>query len=160
MPKFDNITEVNNGSNSNRRHLICFISYIWHRDFLTFGVCYIVCIYLQVTFTHMCDLLTPILQKQTTRFRCPIPVPKRVMVALWRLSTNIEFRTLGHLFGIGRATACVIFHEVIHAIGDVLGPLYLRYNCTCLYSLILFTMMIILLLSKSMSIFERAEESY
>ena len=30
------------------------------------------------------------------------------MVTLWRLATNIEFRTLGPLFGIARGTACVI----------------------------------------------------
>jgi hypothetical protein len=28
--------------------------------------------------------------------RFPIPVGKRIMVSLWRLATNIEFRTLGH----------------------------------------------------------------
>ena len=60
--------------------------------------------------------------------RFPIPVGKRIMVSLWRLATNIEFRTLGHLFGINRGTACVVFHETIKAINTVLLPKYLKFS--------------------------------
>ena len=49
------------------------------------------------------------------------------MVILWRLATNIEFRTLGHLFGINCGTACVVFHETIKAINTVLLPKYLKF---------------------------------
>lgn len=49
------------------------------------------------------------------------------MVTLWRLATNIEFRTLGHLFGINRGTACVIFHNTIEAINTILSPKYLKF---------------------------------
>jgi len=46
---------------------------------------------------------------------------------LWRLATNIEFRTLGHLFLIARGTACVIFHDVIDAINITLQPKYIKF---------------------------------
>ena len=65
--------------------------------------------------------------RKTTRFGRPVEVKKRVMVALWKMASNIDFRSLGHLFGIGKATACIIFHEVVSAICDHLGPLYLRF---------------------------------
>ena len=64
----------------------------------------------QQTFNHICDQLAPLIQKRTMRFRSPVPVGKRVMLTLWRLATNIKFRTLGYLYGINRGTAYVIFH--------------------------------------------------
>ncbi|CAG2256295.1 unnamed protein product [Mytilus edulis] len=59
----------------------------------------------QQSFNHICDQLSVFIERMTTKFRSPHPVGKRVMVTLWRLATNIEFRTLGHLFGMGRSTA-------------------------------------------------------
>ena len=64
----------------------------------------------QQTFNHICDQLAPLVQKRTTKFRTPVPVCKRVMLTLWQLATNIEYRTLGHRFGVDRGTVCVIFH--------------------------------------------------
>ncbi|CAG2228172.1 unnamed protein product [Mytilus edulis] len=59
----------------------------------------------QQSFNHICDQLSVFIERMTTKFRSPHPVGKRVMVKLLRLATNIEFRTLGHLFGMGRSTA-------------------------------------------------------
>ena len=66
----------------------------------------------QQTFNHICDQLAPLVQKRTTKFRAPVPVCKRIMLTLWRLATNIEYRTPDHLFAVGRGTVCVIFHEI------------------------------------------------
>ena len=49
------------------------------------------------------------------------------MVTLWRLASNIEFRALGHLFGINRGTACAVFHETIKAMHTVFLPRYLKF---------------------------------
>ena len=54
--------------------------------------------------------------------RKAIPVEKRIAVALWRLSTNVEYRTIGHVFGISRSTMCVIVHEIFN---KVLTPMYM-----------------------------------
>jgi hypothetical protein len=81
----------------------------------------------QQTFNHICDQLAPLVQKRTTKFRTPVPVCKRVMLTLWRLATNIEYRTLGHLFGVCRGTVCVIFHEIIDAINAILQHSYLKF---------------------------------
>ena len=45
-----------------------------------------------------------------------VPVSKRVAVCLWRLAGNSEFRTVSHLFAIGRSTACTITNQVCRAI--------------------------------------------
>ena len=41
---------------------------------------------------------------------------KRVAVTLWFLATNAEYRTIAHLFGIGRSTVRVIVQETSRAI--------------------------------------------
>jgi hypothetical protein len=45
-----------------------------------------------------------------------ISVEKRVGVAIWRLATANEYRTLQELFGLGRSTACQIVAEFIVAV--------------------------------------------
>ena len=79
------------------------------------------------TYLMICNELGPVLERRHTNMRQSISVEKRVLVALWRLATNIEFRTLAHLFGIGRSTACEITHEVVEAINHVLLPKYLKF---------------------------------
>ena len=46
--------------------------------------------------------------------------------ALWRLGTNVECRTISHLFDVGLPSACVIVHEVCNTIVDVLLPKYIK----------------------------------
>ncbi|XP_041955269.1 protein ANTAGONIST OF LIKE HETEROCHROMATIN PROTEIN 1 isoform X2 [Alosa sapidissima] len=43
--------------------------------------------------------------KINTNYRMAVPVRKRVAIALWKLATaGIEYRTIGHLFGVGIST--------------------------------------------------------
>ena len=58
--------------------------------------------------------------------RAAIPVEKRVAITLWRLGTNVEYRTISHLFGVGVSTACVIVHDVCKSIVDVLLRKYIK----------------------------------
>jgi hypothetical protein len=81
----------------------------------------------QQTFMNICDMIRPHIEKALTKFRPAIPVEKRVMIALWKLATNIEFRSLAMLFNVGRSTACIIFHAVVKSINDVLGPKYIKF---------------------------------
>ena len=78
------------------------------------------------TFLYVCGEFCERIKKDDTIMRAAIPVKKRVAVALWRLATNCEFRTIGHLFGISRSTACVIVQEVCRAIVDVLMPKHIK----------------------------------
>ena len=63
------------------------------------------------TFSFLCEKLSPFISKEDTHLRQAIPVRKRVGVALWRLATNSDYRTIGHLFGISDASVCHITEE-------------------------------------------------
>jgi hypothetical protein len=54
-----------------------------------------------------------------------ISVEKRVAVTVWKLATNIEYRTLSALFGIGRSTVGDITIETCKAIAKLL-PRYVK----------------------------------
>ena len=43
-----------------------------------------------------------------------------------RLGTNIEYRSISHLCGVGPSSACVIVHQVCKAIVDFLAPQYIK----------------------------------
>ena len=48
-------------------------------------------------------------------------------LTLWRLATNIEYRTLSELFGIGRSTVCTIVVETCNMIATHLFPQYVCF---------------------------------
>ena len=79
------------------------------------------------TFNHLCQRLQSVIKKQSTTLRNPLPVEKRVAVTLWYLATPLEFRSIGHLFGIACCTACVIVHETCAAIVQVLLKSYISF---------------------------------
>ena len=72
------------------------------------------------TLNFICNELRPRLRRKHTRFRKPISVEARVGMALWRLGTGIDYRSIGQLFGVGRCTCCKITHSVCQAIVDLL----------------------------------------
>ncbi|KAJ7986834.1 hypothetical protein DPEC_G00332520 [Dallia pectoralis] len=39
------------------------------------------------------------MKRRDTSFRKCVPLKKRVAIALWKLATGTEYRTVGHLFG-------------------------------------------------------------
>uniref|UniRef100_A0A3Q3ASA1 DDE Tnp4 domain-containing protein n=1 Tax=Kryptolebias marmoratus TaxID=37003 RepID=A0A3Q3ASA1_KRYMA len=78
------------------------------------------------TFQNLCGVLQPYLTWQHTRYRRPHSVEICVAICLWRLATNLEFRSISHLFGVGILTCCLITQEVITAINTVLKPHYLK----------------------------------
>lgn len=78
------------------------------------------------TFSQLCDALRPWLTRQNTRYRKPVPVEVRVAVCVWRLATNLEYRSLSHLFGLGLSTCCVITQEVVTVINAILKPQYIK----------------------------------
>ena len=79
----------------------------------------------RVTFVYLCSKLAPRLQKLHC-VREPLSVELRVAVTLWRLGTNAEYRSIGHLFGVGLSTVFVAVREVCVAIVELLLPLYIR----------------------------------
>lgn len=65
----------------------------------------------KTTFTYLCQQLAPAMCRQDTVLRRAISVEKRIAVTLWCLATPCEYRTIAHLFGIGRSTVWDIVQE-------------------------------------------------
>ena len=57
--------------------------------------------------------------------RKAVPVEQRVALTLWFLSTNADYCTIGHLFGVSKSTVCIITKEVCATIVDKLLPKYI-----------------------------------
>uniref|UniRef100_A0A8C4QKS3 Zgc:113227 n=1 Tax=Eptatretus burgeri TaxID=7764 RepID=A0A8C4QKS3_EPTBU len=74
------------------------------------------------TFDYICHQLTPTLQRTDTNYRSCVPVRKRVAVAIWKLATNADYRRIGHLFWVGRSTACEITKQFCSAAIAILLP--------------------------------------
>ena len=80
----------------------------------------------ECTFNYICEELKPAIERQDTVMRRAIPVRQRVGIALWRLSTNSDYRTIAHLFGVSRSTVCVIVRDVCNAIVQLLLAKYIQ----------------------------------
>ena len=66
----------------------------------------------RATFDYLCHQLAPMIERQSTQLIIPIPVDQRVAIAIWCLATNVEHRTVGHLFGVSRATVCLVLKDL------------------------------------------------
>ncbi|XP_070552294.1 uncharacterized protein [Ptychodera flava] len=74
----------------------------------------------KATFRFLCNRLRDRINRIHTRFRSAVMVDQRIAITLWKLGTNCDYRTIGHLFGVGRSTVCEIFRETCKAICDEL----------------------------------------
>ena len=77
------------------------------------------------TFNFLCLQLTSVLQRREV-IRKPLSVEEKVAITLWRLGTNIEYRSIAHLFGVGLSTVCVTVREVCNAIVNTLFQRYIK----------------------------------
>ncbi len=65
--------------------------------------------------------------RQNTRMRKAIPVQRPVAFTIWCLATSVEYRTIGHLFGVARCTVCRIVQNTCAAIVKVLLKQYISF---------------------------------
>jgi len=77
-------------------------------------------------FNYLCRELQPHISKKHAHMREPVSVERRLAITLWRLATNIEYRSISQLFGLGRSTICTIVLETCKAITEVLLPKYVK----------------------------------
>ena len=79
----------------------------------------------RITFHFLCRELAPFLTKRHI-VRKPLSVDQRVAMCLWRLGTNVEYRTISHLFGVGLSTVCVAVHEVCNVLVEHFRSKYIK----------------------------------
>ena len=68
----------------------------------------------------LCDKLRPTIAKRDTIMRKAVTVEKRVAIALWFLATGADYKTIGHLFGVGD-------QECVLSITSLLLPQYIKF---------------------------------
>ncbi len=78
------------------------------------------------TFAYLCSKLRSAMERNDTIMRKAVSVEKRVVLTLWFLSTGSDYRTIGHLFGVSKATVCVATKQVCSVIMRVLLPTYVK----------------------------------
>ncbi|XP_067302878.1 uncharacterized protein [Pseudorasbora parva] len=74
------------------------------------------------TFAYLCNKVRPAMERQDTNFRVCVPLKKRVAIALWKLATGSEYRSVGHLFGASIATVCRCVQDFCAAAETLLVP--------------------------------------
>lgn len=64
---------------------------------------------------------------QDTNMRRAIPLDKRIAIALYRLASSAEERTVAHLFGVSRPSVNLIFREFCRVVVQRLEAQYVRF---------------------------------
>ncbi|XP_042149020.1 protein ALP1-like [Ixodes scapularis] len=78
------------------------------------------------TFRYLVDVCRPYMERQVTCMRETIAMEKRVGVALFKLCSTAEDRTVATLFGIGRSTVNELYREFCETIVAVLEPEWVK----------------------------------
>ncbi|XP_051579062.1 uncharacterized protein gpr132a isoform X1 [Myxocyprinus asiaticus] len=74
------------------------------------------------TFKSICTTVKPALERRDTAFRLCIPLEKRVAIALYKLASTSEYRTVGNLFAVSQTSVCRCVHEFCKAVITLLRP--------------------------------------
>lgn len=76
----------------------------------------------EATFTYLCNKLRPAMQRRNTSFRNCVPLRKRVAIALWKLATGSEYRSISQLFGVSTTTVWRCVKDLCAAAETLLMP--------------------------------------
>ncbi|CAF1487329.1 unnamed protein product [Rotaria sordida] len=82
------------------------------------------------TFSSLLQQIRPHIEKLDTNYRAAIPIEKRLACALYALGSSSEFRTIDHLFGIGKSTAREIFHEFCSVLVNKFFHRFIKFPTT------------------------------
>lgn len=80
----------------------------------------------QESFEYICCQLST-MGKRNTTYRLCVPLRKRVAIAIWKLATGGEYRTVSHLFGVGISTVCNCVQDFCDAVIRVLLPQHIKF---------------------------------
>ena len=79
----------------------------------------------RATFNFLCRELKCFLERQHV-VREPLSTEQRIAICLWRLGTNVDYRTISHLFGVGVSTVCVVLHDFCCAVVTHMAAKYIK----------------------------------
>lgn len=75
------------------------------------------------SFEDICCRLRHVLERKNTNFRLCVPVKKRIAIALWKLATGSEYRSVSQLFGVGVSTV----FNFCNAVTTALQPVHIKF---------------------------------
>ncbi|XP_016122431.1 putative nuclease HARBI1 [Sinocyclocheilus grahami] len=79
------------------------------------------------SFEYICCRLKHVLERRNTNFRLCVPVKKRIAIALWKLATGNEYRSVSQLFGVGVSTVFNCVQDFCNAVIKVLLPVHIKF---------------------------------
>ncbi|XP_034036739.1 protein ANTAGONIST OF LIKE HETEROCHROMATIN PROTEIN 1-like [Thalassophryne amazonica] len=79
------------------------------------------------TLSFLCNKLNPVMERRDTSFHRCVPLKKRVAIALWKLATGSEYRTIAQLFGVSITTVCRCVQEFCAVVETLLVPEQIRF---------------------------------
>lgn len=80
----------------------------------------------KTTFLSLCDILHSALVQQQCHYRKALSVEQPVAIYLWGLATNVEYRTISLLFGVGLSTACTVTNQTTGLIREKMLNVYIK----------------------------------
>ncbi len=58
------------------------------------------------------------MERHDTNLRKCIPLGKRIAIAVYKLSSSAEYRTVANLFGVGKSSVCEIVNEFCYFVAE------------------------------------------
>ncbi len=80
----------------------------------------------RVSLNYICRRLGRVLQRESTNYRLPVALKKRTAIALWRLATKNDNRSVSQLFGFGISSVCCCVQDFCNAVQNVLLPVHIK----------------------------------
>ena len=77
------------------------------------------------SFDYICSRVQHVIGRMDTNYRLCVPNQKRVAIAIWKLATGSEYRTISHLFGVGLSTVFNCVQDFCYAVIKVLLPVHI-----------------------------------
>uniref|UniRef100_A0A452IVZ0 DDE Tnp4 domain-containing protein n=1 Tax=Gopherus agassizii TaxID=38772 RepID=A0A452IVZ0_9SAUR len=74
----------------------------------------------KATFMGLCAELAPTLRHKDMRLRAALSVEKRVAIAVWKMATLDNYRSVANQFGVGKSTVGIVLMQVCRAINRIL----------------------------------------
>lgn len=72
----------------------------------------------------------PEMERKDSNFRNAIPLGKRIAIAIYKLSSSAEYRTIANLFSVSKSTVCECVPEFCHLVVEKILEEYIIFPRT------------------------------
>lgn len=79
------------------------------------------------SFEYIFSQVKHVMGRRNTNYHLCVPIQKRVAIAIWKLATGGEYRTISHLFGVSLSTVFNCVQEFCNTVITVLLPIHMRF---------------------------------